>query len=120
MEQGRIARLRPLAITSRLRLLERLRLTPEGHTLAEMKRLTRALLGQGQRTFVLSLHSPSVALGHTPYVRTDADRVALLQRLRDYLRFFRDELGGRFATPHALKAELEQRASNYFRGVPPD
>jgi hypothetical protein len=57
----------------------------------------------GQRTFVLSLHSPSVVPGHTPYVRTEADRVALLQRLRDYLKFFRDELGGRFATPHALK-----------------
>jgi hypothetical protein len=120
MEQGRIARLRPLAFTSRLRLLERVRLTPEGHTLAEMKRLTHALLARGQRTFVLSLHSPSVAPGHTPYVRSDADRVALLQRLRDYLRFFRDELGGRFATPQALKAELERRAPNDFRGGPPD
>ena len=71
----------------------------EGHTLAEMKRLTRALLARGQRTFVLSLHSPSVVPGHTPYVRTDADLVALLQRLREYLRFFRDELRGRFVTP---------------------
>jgi hypothetical protein len=120
MEQGRIARLRLLGIMSRLRLLERIRLTPEGHTLSEMKRLTRALLARGQRTFVLSLHSPSVVPGHTPYVRTDSDRVALLQRLRDYLKFFRDELGGRFATPHALKAELEQRVANDFRGEPPD
>jgi hypothetical protein len=111
MEQGRIARLRPLALASRLRLLERIRLTPEGHTLAEMKRLTRALLARGQRTFVLSLHSPSVAPGHTPYVRTDADLVALLLRLSEYLRFFRDGLRGRFVTPQALKAELEQRAS---------
>jgi hypothetical protein len=85
-----------------------------------MKRLTRALLARGQRPFVLSLHSPSAAPGHTPHVRTDTDRVALLQRLHDYLRFFRDELGGRFATPHALKAELERRASNDFRGEPPD
>jgi hypothetical protein len=112
MEQERIAPLRPLAITSRLRLLERIRLTPEGHSFAEMKRLTRALLARGQRTFVLSLHSPSVVPGHTPYVRTDADLVALLQRLRDYLRFFRDELRGRFVTPHALKAELEQRVTD--------
>ena len=41
-----VARLRPLAITSRLRLLERIRLTPEGHSFAEMKRLTRALLAR--------------------------------------------------------------------------
>ena len=101
-------------------MLERIRLTPEGHTLAEMKRLTRALLARGQRTFVLSLHSPSVVPGHTPYVRTDADVLALLERLREYLSFFRDELRGRFITPHALKAELEQLAPDGCRGRPID
>jgi hypothetical protein len=111
LERGWVAQLRLPAIASRLRLLERLRLTPEGYTLAEMKRLTRALLARGQRTFVLSLHSPSVVPGNTPYVRSDADLALLLQRLRSYLTFFLDELHGRFATPHALKAELEQRAS---------
>ena len=40
-----------------------------------MRRLTRALLARGQRTFVLSLHSPSVVPGNTPYVRSDADLV---------------------------------------------
>jgi hypothetical protein len=110
MEHGSVVRLRLPAIASRLRMLERLRLTPEGYTLAEMRRLTRALLGRGQRTFVLSLHSPSVAPGNTPYVHSDADLAALLQRLRGYLTFFRDELHGRFVTPHALKAEFEQLA----------
>jgi hypothetical protein len=102
-----VARLRLPAIASRMRLLERLRLTPEGYTLAEMRRLTRALLARGQRTFVLSMHSPSVVCGNTPYVRNDADLVVLLQRLRGYLTFFRDELQGRFITPHALKPELD-------------
>jgi hypothetical protein len=111
MEHGSVARLRLPAIASRLRLLERLRLTPEGYTLAEMKRLTRALLARGQRTFVLSLHSPSVVPGNTPYVQSDADLPVLLQRLRGYLTFFRDELHGRFVTPHALKAELERLAT---------
>jgi hypothetical protein len=109
MEHESIARLRLPAIASRLRLLERLRLTPEGYTLAEMKRLTRALLASDQRTFVLSLHSPSVVPGKTPYVRSDAELAALLQRLRDYLTFFRDELHGRFVMPHVIKAELEKR-----------
>jgi hypothetical protein len=111
MEHGFGARLRLPAIASRLRLLERIRLTPEGHTLAEMRRLTRALLARGQRTFVLSLHSPSVVPGNTPYVRSDADLRALLQRLNGYLTFFRDELRGRFLTPHGLKAELERLAA---------
>ena len=110
LERGSAARLRMTAIASRLHLLERLRLTPEGYTLAEMKRLTRALLARGQRTFVLSLHSPSVAPGNTPYVRSEADLARLLERLRGYLTFFRDELHGRFVTPHALKAELERLA----------
>jgi hypothetical protein len=109
MEHESVARLRLPAIASRLRLLERLRLTPEGYTLAEMQRLTRALLARGQRTFVLSLHSPSVVPGNTPYVRNNAELVALLQRLRDYLTFFQGELHGRFVTPHVLKAELEKR-----------
>lgn len=108
MAHGSVAWLRLPAVASRLRLLERLRLTPEGYTLAEMKRLTRALLARGQRTFVLSLHSPSVAPGNTPYVQSDADLALLLQRLRGYLTFFREALHGRFVTPHALKAELER------------
>ncbi|MGH6905753.1 MAG: hypothetical protein ACREIR_23790 [Geminicoccaceae bacterium] len=103
-----VAGLRPLAIASRLRLLERLRLTPEGFTLPEMLRLTRALLAHGQRTFVLSFHSPSVVPGNTPYVRTDADLAAFLERLRGFLAWFRRDLHGRFVTPHALKAELER------------
>jgi hypothetical protein len=110
LEARAAAWLRLPAIASRLRLLERLRLTPEGYTLAEMERLTRALLARGQRTFVLSLHSPSVVPGNTPYVRSDADLRAMLERLQGYLAFFRDELRGRFVTPLALKAELERLA----------
>jgi hypothetical protein len=115
LERQSATRLRLTAIASRLGLLERLRLTPEGYTLAEMQRLTRALLVRGQRTFVLSLHSPSVMPGNTPYVRNGAELAALLQRLRAYLTFFRDELHGRFVTPHALKAELEELASEVGR-----
>ena len=119
MERGSVARLRLPAIASRLRLLERLRLTPEGYTRAEMRRLTRALLARGQRTFVLSLHSPSAVPGNTPYVQSDADLAVLLQRLRGYLTFFRDELHGRFVTPGALKAELEQGARRSCTGHGP-
>ncbi|HEX6112991.1 MAG TPA: hypothetical protein VFZ10_11815, partial [Geminicoccaceae bacterium] len=110
MQHPALTRLHLPALASRLGLLERLRLTPEGYTLAEMRRLTRALLARGQRSFVVSLHSPSVVPGNTPYVRSEADLALLLMRLRGYLAFFRDELRGRFVTPHGLKAELEQLA----------
>jgi hypothetical protein len=108
IEHRSIARLRPVAIVSRLRLLERLRLTPEGFTLAEMMRLTHALLARGQRTFTLSFHSPSVVPGNTPYVQSDAELAAFLERLRGFLAWFQSDLHGRFITPHALKAELER------------
>jgi hypothetical protein len=68
-----------------------------------MRRLTRALLACGQRTFVLSLHSPSLVPGNTPYVCDNKDLALLLQRLRGYLSFFRDELHGRFS--HAPLAQ---------------
>ena len=108
MAHRSVAPLRPLALASRLRLLERLRLTPEGFTLAEMMRLTRALVARGQRTFVLSFHSPSVVPGNTPYVRSAADLAAFLERLRGFLTSFQRDLHGRLVTPHAFKAELER------------
>ena len=110
LERREVAPLRPLAIASRLRLLERIRLSPEGFSLAEMMRLVRALLARGQRTFVLSFHSPSVVPGNTPYVRSDAELAAFLERLRAFLARFQGELHGRFVTPGALKAELERLA----------
>jgi hypothetical protein len=89
------------AVLSRLRLSERIALTPEGYTLAEMRRLTLSLFAQGQRLFVLCLHSPSVAPGHTPYVRNETELLALLSKLDRYLDFFRRELHGDGSDPLA-------------------
>ncbi len=94
-------------IATRLGALERIRLSPEGFTLAEMTRLTRALMARGHRTFVLSFHSPSVCPGHTPYVRDDADLEAFLEKLNRYYGFFKGPLNGRVTTPHEIKIELE-------------
>lgn len=118
LERREVAPLRPLAIASRLRLLERIGLSPEGFSLAEMMRLVRALLARGQRTFVLSFHSPSVVLGNTPYVRSEAELAAFLERLQGFLARFQDELHGRFVAPHAFKAELEQLAPEQPDPVP--
>ena len=48
-------------------LVERLRLTPEGLTLADMKRQTRAALARGERYFMLTYHSSTLLPGVTPY-----------------------------------------------------
>ena len=67
---GRIPRLR--GVLSRLGLLERIPLTPEGVTIAEALRAIDAALDDGLPLLVLSFHSPSLFPGHTPYVR-DSD-----------------------------------------------
>jgi glycosyltransferase involved in cell wall biosynthesis len=79
-------------------LLERIRLTPEGITLDEAKRLARAMHGAGHRVFVLTYHSPSLEPGNTPYVRSIEDRQRLLDWLDGFYGFFREELGGRPAS----------------------
>ncbi|HEX2763004.1 MAG TPA: polysaccharide deacetylase family protein [Allosphingosinicella sp.] len=60
-------------VLSRLGLLNRVPLTPEGVPLEEAKAAVRALLADGQRWLSLSFHSPSVEPGHTPFVRSRED-----------------------------------------------
>lgn len=89
------ARLRLPGLTARLGLLERLRLSPEGHSLNDMKRQTRTALARGERYFMLTYHSSTLLPGGTPYVRSIADRDAFLRALEGYLEFFMGECGGR-------------------------
>ncbi len=62
---------------SRLRLLERIALTPEGVTPEEAIRGIDMALDDGLPLLVLSFHSPSLAPGFTPYAR-DARAVEAL------------------------------------------
>ena len=91
---ARLAPVRVSSILARLGVVERMKLSPEGHSCAEMTRLTRWLHARGQRLFALSLHSPSVEPGHTPYVRSELDLQAFLAALDGYLHFFMTTLGG--------------------------
>ncbi|MBU8536738.1 glycosyltransferase [Falsiroseomonas tokyonensis] len=96
-------RLRLGGALARFGLLERIRLSPEGMTLEEAKRLTRHMLAQGHRSFVLTYHSPSLAPGNTPYVRDAAQLARFLGWLDDYYAFFREEVGGRFGSWRDLR-----------------
>lgn len=96
--------LRLPGVLARLGAVERLKLSPEGHGADDMARLVRWLVARGQRLFVLSLHSPSIEPGHTPYVRTMAELDGLLGALDGFLRFFMTELGGERTDPLGLHA----------------
>ncbi len=103
--------LRMPAVAARLGLVERIRLTPEGSTLAECKRLTRAMLEVGHRVFVVSYHSPSLAPGHTPYVRSREDLNRFLGWLEGYFEFFMGEIGGQPSHPAEVRAAALQRTA---------
>jgi hypothetical protein len=83
-------------IAARSGISERIRLTPEGCTTDDMKRLTSTLVKSGCQVVSLTYHSPSLAPGHTPYVRSAAELEKFLDSIRDFCTYFRDELGGVF------------------------
>lgn len=60
-------------LLTRLSLLEKIALTPEGVTLDEAIRGIDIAVDDGLPVIVLSFHSPSLVPGHTPYVRTEED-----------------------------------------------
>jgi hypothetical protein len=98
--------LRLSGIAARAGLLERLRLSPEDHGLADMMRQTRAALAAGERLFMLTYHSSSLLPGAAPYVRSAADRERFLAALDGYLAFFLGQCGGRAASVSAAAARL--------------
>lgn len=95
-------KLRLPGIAARLRLLERIRLTPEGIDHAAHRRLINSMLAEGHRVFAMTYHSPSLQPGNTPYVRDKADLKAFLGTLRQTLDYFLNEIGGKATTPGAL------------------
>ncbi len=93
-------------ILSRSGALERIRLSPEVATGAEMRRLSTALHAGGCQVFTLTYHSPSMVAGHTPYVRTAAELERFITTVHDYCTWFRDTLGGQFMSVTELAAQL--------------
>lgn len=94
-------------IMSRLRLFERLRLSPEGYDQKELRRLTWTLFTQGIRHFVFSFHSPSVMPLCTPYVRNETDLKLLLGCCEEYFDFFINNLDGVSMSALEFKRNLE-------------
>jgi len=94
-------------VFARLGLLERIRLTPEGASFAELKRLTDTMIVAGKRLFVFSYHSPSVVSGATPYVRNESELQRFLALIDQFCEYFCGNCGGQGAAPHEVRAWYE-------------
>jgi len=93
-------------ILARLRAVERMRLTPEGLSLDDLRRLTRALLDRGTQVLAFSYHAPSLKPGCTPYVRSEAELERFQDCCRRFFEYVLGELGGVTMTP----TEFRRRA----------
>ncbi|HLV77562.1 MAG TPA: polysaccharide deacetylase family protein [Marinobacter sp.] len=103
----KLSRFKVPGVMSRLGMVDRLMLSPEGFTPAEHIKLTRALFDQGVRTFTWSFHSPSVVPGHTSYVRNEQQLEQFLSSFRQFFDFFFTDLGGKATTPTRLRTLME-------------
>ena len=101
------------AIASRTGALERIRLSPEGFTAAEMRRVMTSLTVSGNQVFTLTYHSPSLVPGHTPYVRSQADLDRLLDAIIRTCRFFKNDMGGVFMSSSRIRAVMLEHHSSF-------
>lgn len=88
---------------ARIGLLERIPLTPEGVTLAEAVRGIDIAIDENLPVLVFSFHSPSLAPGFTPYVKTEDD----LDDLYDWWRGVFTYLRQRGVAPSTVREIMQ-------------
>ena len=113
-----LRRLHVPGVLARLGAVRRVRLTPEGFSLRDLRAGTRALIAAGVRVLVFSFHSPSVAPGFTPYVRDPHDRDEFLSRIDGFFKFFKEDCDGRSLLPDAVLAAAAATEDAVGHGLP--
>ena len=98
-------------IFSRLGVVDRLSLSPEGYTISDLRKLTDHLRKGGESVFSLTLHSPSLSPGNTSYVRDESQLKDFVERIRQYFTYFTTELGGIPSTPAEVRELLTSAPS---------
>ena len=98
--------------------LERTTLSPEGNSLEIQQRLIRRSLANGNRIFLYSYHSPSLAVGNTPYVQSEKDLEDFLLNIERFISLFTNEFDGRFVTMDELLSMVENKSGTGKTAVP--
>lgn len=96
-------------LLSRLGIVDRLMLSPEGYSSNEHLKLTQYLYNQGVRTFTWNFHSSTVAPNMTMYTKSDQEVQAFLDSFRRFFDYFFDKLKGVATTPVGIKKQLEKQ-----------
>jgi hypothetical protein len=111
LSKSALSRLRAVGVLWHSRLLRKVAFSPEGYDADDLCRLAAVLANSGCEMLNLTLHSPSVQPGHTPYVRTAEERDAFLGTIRTVLHFCIDRLGARCFTMREYREFLLQSNS---------
>jgi hypothetical protein len=88
--------------------VKRQRLSPEGFSLNDLKAITKTQLSLGQRSFILSFHSPSVQSGLTPYVDNAEQESHFLNTCVNYIEWFKENELGQFSLIRENKIEVKK------------
>ena len=93
-------------VLPKLGLLERIGLTPEGVGIDEALRGIDIAIDDGLPVLVLSFHSPSLQVGHTPYVQSEEELDALYDWFRTVFAYL-DKRGIRPTTVEEIMASVD-------------
>lgn len=101
-------KLRLGGFASRLKMLERIRLTPEGIGAEDQIRLANALFRRGQRICSYTYHSSSLMPGGSPYAVSEVDVDAMLDHMRRFFDHFFGTMNGHAVTPFDILSAAQQ------------
>ncbi len=86
-----LSRLSLIGLLDKLRVLNKVALTPELTTDHLMVRLIQSMRSKGYRIATMWFHSSTLMPGLTPYVHSEDDATQFLGRIRSFLSAMRDE-----------------------------
>ena len=95
-----------LGLAARVRLIKRIFLSPEMHSVADMLTLSRRLIDQGVRHLHLFFHSPSLRPGLSPFVADAAGVERFYRTIASYVEGLGRMTSLAFATISEAAAEL--------------
>jgi hypothetical protein len=87
LSQYPINKMRAIGVLNRLKLLNRVWLSPEISDSKKMIQLAQCMVSRNYKFINMFFHSTSLMAKLTPYVKTLEDEKNLLQRIRDFLVF---------------------------------